>query len=108
MKIKYLIIPALIVFGILTSCNNDDDTTTPTFESTAMIWGLDLTLCGCCGGQVIDIDEDQLDKRFTELPANSGIDLVNSTFPIAVRLNWSNSNEYCDKGITVEAIELIE
>ncbi|MDC1324684.1 hypothetical protein N8216_01475 [Flavobacteriaceae bacterium] len=92
---------------LFTSCSNDDDSQAQ-FESTAIISGLDMTLCGCCGGWIIDINEQELGKRFSQLPQNSNIDLQNSTFPLSVQLNWSESNEYCGQGITIESIDLIE
>ncbi len=99
----------LVFFGIVifTSCNNDDDLQVQ-FESTATISGFDMTLCACCGGWIIDINGQEPDKRFSELPQNSNIDLQNSTFPLSVQLNWSESNEYCGNGITIESIELAE
>ena len=99
----------LIFFGLVffTSCSNDDDSQVQ-FESTATILGLDMTLCACCGGWIIDINGQELNKRFSELPQSSNIDLQNSTFPLSVQLNWDESNEYCGNGITIESIELLE
>ncbi|WP_298238419.1 hypothetical protein [uncultured Algibacter sp.] len=98
----------LVLLGLLmfTSCINDDELEGQ-FESSATISGFDMTLCACCGGWIIDIDGQEPDKRFSELPENSNIDLQNSTFPLSVKLNWSESNEYCNNGITIESIELV-
>ena len=99
----------ILILGIvfLISCNNDDDSQVE-FESTATISGLDMATCACCGGWIIDINGQEPGKRFSELPQNSNIDLQNSTFPLTVQLNWSESNEYCGNGITIESIELVE
>ncbi|PKV48876.1 hypothetical protein ATE84_0891 [Aquimarina sp. MAR_2010_214] len=98
----------VIVLGLifLTSCNSDDDE--PEFESTALISGFDMTLCTCCGGWIIDIDGEESENRFSELPQNSGINLETVEFPISVKLNWTKSNEYCGQGITIESLKLIE
>ena len=89
------------------SCKNDDSQE-DLFESTATILGFDMTLCGCCGGWIIDINGEEAGQRFSDLPQNSTIDLQNATFPLTVQLNWSDSNEYCGNGITIESIELVE
>jgi len=102
-KLSLIIFFGLIIF---TNCSNDD--LEAKFESTATISGFDVTLCACCGGWVIDINGQEADKRFSELPQNSNIDLQNSTFPLSVQLNWSESNEYCGAGIIIESIELVE
>jgi len=108
MKNRLITLLALLTLAIFTNCNNDDDTSQMEFESTATISGLDLTLCGCCGGWVIDIEGQEETKRFDELPENSIIDLPNTTFPISVQLNWSESESYCGRGITIESIELAD
>lgn len=106
MKIKILTLLFILGFIIL-SCDNDDDSQMQ-FESTAIISGLDMTLCACCGGWIININGEDSGKRFSELPQNSSINLQNSTFPITVQLNWTESEEYCGNGITIESIELVE
>lgn len=96
-------------FIVLSCSNNDeDDNTSMQFQSTATISGFDMTLCGCCGGWIINIDNEVSDKRFSTLPQDSNIDLENSTFPINVQLNWTESDDYCGNGITIDSIELAE
>jgi len=110
MKIRIYSLLLFMALGVLTSCSNDDDNSEIEFESTAEIKGLDLTLCACCGGWIIEIDGDGTDRRFEELPDDSDIDLdsiENDGLPISVKLNWSESDEYCGNGITIESIELI-
>lgn len=107
MKIRFLTLIFIFGFGFFTSCNKDDDTKFE-FESTAIITGLDMALCPCCGGWIINIVGQESDNRFLELPLDSDIDLGNTTFPISVKLNWSESNDFCGKGIVIESIELIE
>jgi hypothetical protein len=102
-KLSLLLFLGLIIF---ISFNENESQTQ--FESTATISGLDMTLCACCGGWVININGQESEKRFSELPQNSNIDLQNATFPLSVQLNWSESDEYCGKGISIESIELVE
>ena len=100
----------LIVLGLLllTTCNSDDDNNEMEFESTALISGFDMALCACCGGWIIDIDGEESENRFSELPQNSGINLETAEFPISVKLNWTASNAYCDRGVIIESLELLE
>jgi len=108
MKIKICILLIVTGFIFFTSCKNDDDNSGEELESTAEIKGLDLTLCACCGGWIIDIDGEEPDKRFISLPAESDIDLNMDDLPISVKLNWVESDDYCGKGITIQSIELVE
>jgi len=109
MKIGKISLTIVLGLILLTSCNSDDDNSTEQeFESTALISGFDMTLCACCGGWIIDIDGEESENRFSELPQNSDIDLETAEFPISVNLNWTESNEYCGQGITIEFLELIE
>lgn len=108
MKVKKLslLISLSLVFFI--NCSSNDDNSETQFESSATIAGLDMAQCACCGGWIININGEDADKRFSELPQNSNIDLENATFPLSVQLNWSGSNEYCGNGITIQSIELTE
>ncbi len=107
MKIKFLTF--LVAVGcLIVSCDNNDDNDPIAFEATGTITGFDLTLCACCGGWIIDIDGGASDRRFSEVPENATIDLEKETLPIKVQFNWSESDEYCGKGIQIDAMELID
>ena len=107
MKTKILTLFLTLSIIVLISCDNDDDSQV-TFESSAEILGIDMTLCMCCGGWLINIDGEESIKRFSELPQNSNIDLQNSTFPITVQLNWTETMEHCGNRITIDSIKLVE
>jgi hypothetical protein len=107
MKLRIFTLSLIIGLSLLTNCKSDDDTKIA-FESTAIISRFDLSLCACCGGWIINIDGQQSNNRFTELPQDSNIDLDTTTFPISVNLNWTESEDYCGQGILVEAIALTE
>ncbi len=94
----------LLIFLISTSfyCSNNDDN----FESSAKIIGFDASFCACCGGWLIEIDENENLKRFDVLPKNATIDLQNATFPLLVNLNWTKTDTYCGNGIIIDNIEL--
>lgn len=85
-------LPFLIIFTLLlSSCKHDICCDTPPYASTGKILGYDMALCACCGDYKIDIGGDAYDEhhyRFVSLPANSGIDLQNATYPIYVQFNW--------------------
>jgi|SRR5579871_828884 len=57
--------------------------------SNGVITGPDMRMCPspCCGGWIIKIDGGTY--IFSELPANSGIDLDKEKFPLKVDVVWS-------------------
>jgi hypothetical protein len=112
MKAKISTLVLILGAITFTSCGNDspvtNDDSPVAFESTAVISGFDKRMCRCCGGWIINIDGEELSKRFDELPQNTFIDLQSTTFPVNVQLNWTESNDYCGQGIVVDSIELVE
>lgn len=103
-KVLLLLVLGLILY---VSCESDDKGEAE-FESTAIISGFDLALCACCGGYIINIEGEESENRFSELPQNSDINLESVTFPISINLNWTESEEYCEKGVIVDSFEIIE
>lgn len=86
----------------------------PELYNTGKIYGYDMTLCACCGDVVIDIDGDNYDQnhfRFVSLPANSGIDLQTTTYPIPVKFKWhldeSHGCKQTHPRIIIDAIEVL-
>lgn len=61
------------------------------FDSSALIVHQDFGACPCCGGYIIEIDDDNEIYRFETLPENSTIDLM--TDSIKVQLNWTLNRE---------------
>lgn len=53
----------------------------------------DYSMCVCCGGWFIKIDNETL--RFYELPSDCNIDLNAETLPIEVELNWEKDKNDC-------------
>ena len=87
MKSAKLII--FIIFTSLASCNKDNDT----YKSVGIITGVDLRMCVCCGGYLINIDD--VTYMINSMPKNSNLDLQQETFPITVHLDWQLSNSSC-------------
>ena len=59
----------------------------------ATITGYDMTMCACCGGYVLKMDNGDNSFRFNNFPANS---LVDSThFPQSVYVSYIQTN-YCN------------
>jgi len=77
------------------------------YKSVGTIVGIDGTMCGCCGGWIINIE----DVRYLidSMPENSGLDLAKETFPITVKLNWQLVSNGCSvlNRITVLRIKKI-
>ncbi len=77
------------------------------YKSVGTITGFDGTMCGCCGGWIIIIDDSRY--LIDSMPDNSGIDLSKETFPVTVRLDWQVVNNGCSffGRITVQRIKKI-
>lgn len=104
MRIFRLLIIFTII-GFITSCEDNATLEEVEYESTGTIMGYDLTLCACCGGWILMIDNDPNTYRFEELPEDSGLELDRN--PLSVQFNWSINRE-CGSYIylDIEEIEL--
>ncbi len=86
---------------MLASCNDDDNNI-----SEGTIVGPDNTLCACCGGYKIVVD--QFTYRFfdDDLPSGSTI-LQGAIFPLRVELRFEQESDLCNgiDRITIEEIK---
>jgi len=89
----------LLTFVALASCNKDSDN----FKSVGTITGVDGTMCGCCGGYIINIDNVRY--LFDSIPKNSDLDLQQETFPLTVKLDWQLINSGCPP-IRIEVLRI--
>ena len=89
MKIKKALLVILTLVAIIISCDKEEN-----YQSTGVITGPDVRDCICCGGFFIEIDDSTY--NFESLPASSGIDLIEDTFPINVNLDWTFDRECGD------------
>ena len=78
MKIAGMI---FLVF-ILTTCTKESSY----YKSYGTITGADPTMCACCGGWFINIENTQY--RIVSMPDNFALELEKETFPVTVRLDW--------------------
>jgi hypothetical protein len=101
MKMKA--IRMIIIFLIMFACTKEDND----YRSVGTIVGIDGTMCGCCGGWIINIE----DVRYLidSMPEDSSLDLATETFPITVKLDWQLVNNGCSafNRITVQRIKKI-
>lgn len=92
----------ICLFLILMACTKEND-----YKSVGTITGIDGTMCGCCGGWIIYIE----DVRYLidSMPENSSLNLAVETFPVTVKLDWQFVNNGCSafNRITVERIKKI-
>ena len=79
----------LIIFIAFVSCSKDKDT----FQSVGIITGYDLTMCACCGGYIIYIDDVRY--LFDSIPEGSDLNLQKETFPVTVQLDWELIKSGC-------------
>jgi hypothetical protein len=95
-----------ILIGVFLGCQED---TQKEYMSEGKILGPDLRMCpsSCCGGWYIQIESTTYE--FDALPAGSNINLQTSSFPIAVKLDWSLSDKIAcpDKRIIIQRIAKI-
>lgn len=89
----------LMVFVAFVTCNKDKDT----YKSVGIITGEDMTMCACCGGYIIYIDDVRY--LFDSVPENSGINLQKETFPLTVQLDWQLIESGCHLRIEVLRIK---
>jgi hypothetical protein len=89
----------LLVFVVFASCNKDKDA----YKSVGIITGADMTMCACCGGYIIYINDVRY--LFDSIPENSGIDLQKETFPLTVQLDWQLIESACHLRIEILRIK---
>ncbi len=104
-KIQFLAIWSMLLF--FSSCKDKELVTLEAkYDSTGIIYGLDVANCACCGNWVIAIDGSEESVQFLELPQDSNIDLENAVFPLEVALNWKvDESSFCSF-ILIEDIRL--
>jgi hypothetical protein len=78
---KIQILATVLICLVLASCMKDND-----FGQRGTITGPDYSLCYCCGGYLININDSTY--RFLDLPEQNNINLDNESFPIKVILEW--------------------
>ena len=78
----------LILLMVVFSCSKEDN-----YMSAGTITGIDMSLCMCCGGWFIEIDNATY--RFNKLPDHCDLNLENETFPITVKLDWEKEINPC-------------
>ncbi len=85
------------------SCNKKTDF----YRSRGKIYGIDPTMCGCCGGWLIEID-DVAGYHIDKFPESSNFTTIYDSLPIFVSLDWQFTNNGCPpsyKRITIQKIK---
>ena len=99
MKATRIILFVFIVIACTKEKENDN------YKSVGTILGYDMTLCGCCGGWIINIED--VSYLTDTIPDDSSINLQNEKFPITVKLDWQMNDKGCLNKITVQRIKKI-
>jgi len=104
MKKLFHLLSFLIFLTIVTilSCSKGDEF----YKSRGVIYGIDPTMCGCCGGWLIEIEE--VGYHFGEIPEDSNFNLIYDSLPIYVRLDWQLINDGCPSSMKWIAIQRIK
>lgn len=84
---KPFVIIASFLFVFALGCTKDD----PVYYG--QITGVDYSLCVCCGGWFIDIENETY--RFYHLPENNNIDLSEEIMLVDVILEWEKDENGC-------------
>jgi hypothetical protein len=93
----------VIIAFILIACTKENSD----YKSVGTITGVDGTMCGCCGGWIIIIEDTRY--LIDAMPKDSNINLVTETFPVTVKLDWQLVNNGCSafNRITVQRVKKI-
>ena len=93
----------IVLIFIMMACNKENGD----YKSVGTVTGIDGTMCGCCGGWIINIDSVRY--LIDSMPKNSALDLSIETYPITVELDWQLVNNGCStfNRITVQRIKKI-
>ena len=89
MKLKVLRVSLVLAILSLAMCSKREYP----YMSDGIITGQDIRMCACCGGWFITIDSTNY--LFNSLPTDSGMDLLNETFPVSVKLDWKVTDGAC-------------
>jgi hypothetical protein len=84
---QFILFFAIIL--IAASCKKDKSD-----MNEAAIIGADMTMCACCGGYFIDINNTRY--RFNPDSVTSSLNLNTATFPLDVDLEWVSIVGPCD------------
>jgi len=89
----------LLLFTMI-ACSKENNN----YKSVGTITGIDGTMCGCCGGGIIFIE----DVRYLidSVPEDSSIDLATETFPFTVKLDWQLVNNGCSAWNRITVIRI--
>lgn len=102
---KRLFILLLLTEGFV-SCKKDATTVTD-----AVITGYDARMCACCGGLMINFENNPSPYSgsfylINNMPANSGI-TNSSTFPIYLKVEWEKEPTKCS-GSYINILKIIQ
>jgi hypothetical protein len=79
----------IFLLFIIFSCTKENNN----YKSVGTITGIDGTMCGCCGGWIINIED--IIYLIVTMPNDSNLDLSKETFPITVKLDWQLVSNGC-------------
>lgn len=83
------VIRFIFLITIMIACTKENED----YKSVGKVTGVDLTMCGCCGGWIIYIED--IRYLIDSMPKNSDINLATETFPITVKLDWQLVSTGC-------------
>ena len=86
LKVVFIVIPAFLL-----ACDSDENMK----FSKGTIKGYDLTLCGCCGGYLIEIDGETFRFFDEDIQGNNPFTSGDMDYPVHVLIEWSPKTGEC-------------
>jgi hypothetical protein len=108
MKAAFMTIFTLILFILLTACDQKEDSK---YMGEGVITGFDPRDCACCGGLLINLNSSSTELftdstyQIDQVPGNFNID-INTVFPVFIRLDYKHSTALCGKTIDITRFEI--
>lgn len=79
----------LLLLVLLAGCSKDSRR--DSFRAHGTLTSLDPTMCACCGGVFLTIDNDPATYRIYSLPSMTTQELYNLNFPRRIRFNYESA-----------------
>lgn len=81
------LVPALLLIASIAACSKKNNP-----DAAGTLTGVDMTMCACCGGVVLEIDNRPGTFRIDSLPFMPVEQLMNMTFPKRIQFDYGTTD----------------